>query len=155
LGVEGADIVADALLTQRNLKQLSVDLYFNNITENGTESVSKSILEINNPELRVLNYNLDFNYIKNEGAKAVGKTLSQMVNLRSLTIGVASKNFGYLGFKHIVNGIGHLTNLEELSFKCGINRVGPNGAEITRDLIKKLKNLRSLSINFYENYVGD
>lgn len=51
-----------------------------------------------------------------------------MTNLRSLNIGVASKNFGYLGFKHIVNGIAHLTDLEDFSFKCGINRVGPNGA---------------------------
>ena len=115
-------------MTQKKLKQLSLDLYFNNITEVGTEAISKSILEVNNPELRSLNYNLDFNYIKNEGGKAVGKTLSQMTNLRSLTIGVASKNFGYLGFKHVVNGIGHLTNLEELSLKCGINRVGPTGA---------------------------
>lgn len=32
LGIEGAEIIADALLTQKNLKALSVDLYFNNIT---------------------------------------------------------------------------------------------------------------------------
>ena len=79
----------------------------------------------------------------------MGKTLSEMKQLKSLSLGVASKNFGYLGFKFIVNGIGHLTNLEELSFKCGINRVGPGGAELTRDLILKLKNLKKLSINFF------
>lgn len=32
LGIDGAQVVADALLTQKKLKQLSVDLYFNNIT---------------------------------------------------------------------------------------------------------------------------
>jgi hypothetical protein len=78
-----------------------------------------------------------------------------MTNLRVLNLGVASKNFGYLGFKHIVNGLSHLTDLEEFSFKCGVNRVGPGGADITRDLIYKLKKLTKLSLNFYENYVGD
>jgi hypothetical protein len=71
---------------------------------------------------------LDFNYIKNEGAKAVGIMLSKMNNLRSLTLGVASKNFAYLGFKQLINGMSNLTDLEELSFKCGVNRVGAGGA---------------------------
>lgn len=70
-------------------------------------------------------------------------------------MGVASKNFGYLGFKHIVNGLSKLGQLKELTFRCGVNRVGANGAEITRDLLFKLPNLTFLSLNFYENYVGD
>lgn len=78
----------------------------------GTEAISKSIEEINNPNLKSLHYNLDFNYIENAGAKAVGNTLSKMTNLKVLSLGVASKNFGYLGFKHIVNGVNHLTDLE-------------------------------------------
>jgi hypothetical protein len=149
LGAEGAEIIADAIETQKELRVLSLDLYFNNITEVGTEILSKSILNINNPELKSLAYNLDFNYIKNEGAKAVGTTLSKMTNLRTLHLGVASKNFGYIGFKHIVNGLSALTDLEDFSFKCGVNRVGPNGAEITRDLIVKMKNLKRLNLNFY------
>ena len=72
-----------------------------------------------------------------------------MKSLKSLSLGVASKNFGYLGFKHVVNGLNHLTELEEFSFKCGVNRVGPGGAEITRDAINKMKNLRKISLNFY------
>lgn len=155
IGVEGAEIVADSILSQKHLQELYLDFYFNNITENGTEAIAKSLLEVNNPELKTLHLNLDFNYIKNEGAKAIGKTLAKMVNLKYLTLGVASKNFGYLGFKHIVNGITHLTDLEEFSFKCGINRVGQGGAEITRDLIYNLKKLKKVSLNFYENYVGD
>ena len=111
LGAEGAETLAEAILSQKSLTELGLDLYFNNITEVGTEILSKSILEINNPELNSLHYNLDFNYIKNDGAKAVGNTLSKMKNLRFLSLGVASKNFGYLGFKHIVNGLGHLTDL--------------------------------------------
>ncbi len=78
-----------------------------------------------------------------------------MTNLKSLHLGVASKNFAYLGFKQLVNGLSKLTELEELSFKCGVNRVGPNGAVITKDLLLKLKKLTKLSLNFYENYVGD
>jgi hypothetical protein len=42
---------------------------------------------------------LDFNYIKNEGGKEVGKMIPQLRKLKALHIGVASKNFGYLGFK--------------------------------------------------------
>lgn len=36
LGIEGAQLVADALLTQKSLTTLGVDLYFNNITSVGT-----------------------------------------------------------------------------------------------------------------------
>ena len=79
----------------------------------------------------------------------MGKTLSEMKQLKSLSLGVASKNFGYLGFKYIVNGLNHLTELEEFSFKCGVNRVGPGGAELTRDALKKMPKLKKLSINFY------
>jgi hypothetical protein len=102
-----------------------------------------------------LNINFDFNYIKNEGAKAVGTLMSRLQSLDVLHLGVASKNFGYLGFKHIVNGLAHLGQLKELTFRCGVNRVGANGAEITRDLLYKLPNLVALSLNFYENYIGD
>jgi hypothetical protein len=36
IGAEGAEIVSKALKTQKNLNYLSLDLYFNNITEVGT-----------------------------------------------------------------------------------------------------------------------
>lgn len=55
--------------------------------------------------LKSLEINFDFNYIKNEGGKAIGKMLEKMTNLESLSLGVASKNFGYLGFKHVVSGL--------------------------------------------------
>lgn len=55
--------------------------------------------------LKSLELNLDFNYIKNEGAKALGNVLANMTHLESLNLGVASKNFGYLGFKYIINGL--------------------------------------------------
>ena len=72
-----------------------------------------------------------------------------------MNLGVASKNFGYLGFKQLINGMSRLTDLEEFNFRCGVNRVGAGGAEITKDLLLKLKKLTKLSLNFYENYVGD
>jgi hypothetical protein len=72
-----------------------------------------------------------------------------MTNLRKLNLGVASKNFGYLGFKQLINGMSQLTDLEEFSFRCGVNRVGAGGAEITKDLLLKLKKLTKLSLSFY------
>jgi hypothetical protein len=39
IGAEGAFLVAKALKTQKQLNHLSVDLYFNNITEVGTQAV--------------------------------------------------------------------------------------------------------------------
>lgn len=78
----------------------------------GTEAISKAIEEINQPNLKNLLLNLDFNYIKNEGGKAIGTLLPRLTNIESLHLGVASKNFGYLGFKHIVNGLSHLTQLK-------------------------------------------
>lgn len=154
LGAEGAELVAKALKTQKNLNELSLDLYFNNITEAGTQAICDSLEEIKGG-FKTLYFNLDFNYIKNEGAKAVGTLLSHLQTLDTLHLGVASKNFGYLGFKYIVNGLTHLSQLKELNFRCGVNRVGPNGAEITRDLLYKLPSLKTLSLNFYENYIGD
>ena len=46
--------------------------------------------------------NFDFNYIKNEGGKYIGNMLKNLRKLESLNIGVASKNFGYLGFKSLI-----------------------------------------------------
>jgi len=54
--------------------------------------------------------------------------MTKMPQLKKLHIGVASKNFGYLGFKYLVNGLTSLTELEDFSFKCGVNRVGGGGA---------------------------
>lgn len=54
-----------------------------------------------------------------------------------------------------MNGIAQLTKLNELTLRAGINRVGGGGATITKNLLLKLVNLKSLNINFYENYVGD
>lgn len=155
IGPEGSLLVAEALKTQKNLNWLSVDVYFNNITEIGTEYICDGVEAIKHEGLKYLNLNFDFNYIKNEGAKAIGLLMSRLTDVESLHLGVASKNFGYLGFKHIINGLGHLGQLKELTFRCGINRVGGNGAQITRDLLYKLPLLTHLNLNFYENYVGD
>lgn len=111
LGAAGAEIVSKSILSQKNLDQLSLDFYFNNITEVGTEALCENILKINHENLKTFYFNLDFNYIKNEGAQAVGNMLSQMTNLKSLHLGVASKNFAYLGFKKLVNGLSKLTDL--------------------------------------------
>jgi hypothetical protein len=108
LGAEGAELVSKSLLTQKNLDYLGVDLYFNNITEVGTECICNAIDYVKTDKLKSLNLNLDFNYIKNEGAKTVATLISRLQSLETLHLGVASKNFGYLGFKHIVNGLGHL-----------------------------------------------
>lgn len=85
----------------------------------------------------------------------MGYLVGNLTTVHTLHLGVASKNFGYIGYKQIINGLSHLSQLTELNLRCGINRVGPNGALVTRDLLYKLPNLHSLSINFYENYVGD
>jgi len=50
-----------------------LDLYFNNITEVGTENLTSVITEFT--LLDNLELNLDFNYIKNEGGKSIGKML--------------------------------------------------------------------------------
>ena len=61
-----------------------------------------------------------------------------MKNLSELEIGVASKNFGYLGFKSMIDGMKHLTNLKKLTLRCGINRVGINGAQIVNEMLDKM-----------------
>jgi len=43
IGAEGALIVGDAIKTQTNLSYLSLDVYFNNITEIGTEHICNGI----------------------------------------------------------------------------------------------------------------
>lgn len=125
-----------------------MDLYFNNITETGTQFITQSVASINNEHLKYVNLNFDFNYIKNDGGKAIGKLLPQLTSVESLHIGVASKNFGYLGYKYIIEGLKPLTQLKELTLRCGINKVGYQGAEITRDLLLKLNKLEYLNIHF-------
>ena len=54
--------------------------------------------------------------------------LGNLKQLTELEIGVASKNFGYLGFKSVIDGMKTLTSLRKLVLRCGVNRVGINGA---------------------------
>jgi hypothetical protein len=61
------------------VQTLDIDLYFNNITEVGTQVLSESIGGIET--LEQLSLNLDFNYIKNEGAKDVGDMLKKLPKL--------------------------------------------------------------------------
>ena len=102
-----------------------------------------------------MNLNLDFNYIKNEGGKSVGQMIKKLTKLKELHIGVASKNFGYLGFKDIVKGMNERTDLEVLTFRCGVNRVGVNGATSVSEMLEKMTKLKDLDLGFVENYVGD
>lgn len=102
LGEEGAKIISEAILSQKALNELTLDLYFNNITETGTQFITQSVASINNDHLKYVNLNFDFNYIKNDGGKSIGKLLPQLKSVESLHIGVASKNFGYLGYKYII-----------------------------------------------------
>lgn len=69
----------------------------------GTENITQAISEMTN--LKYLELNLDFNYIKNEGGKSIGQMLPKMTSLEALNLGVASKNFGYLGFKDVIKGL--------------------------------------------------
>jgi hypothetical protein len=71
-----------------------------------------------------------------------------MTNLESLNLGVASKNFGYLGFKYVISGLQKLTQLKKLVLRCGVNRVGINGAEITKEMLAGMTNLEHLEIGF-------
>lgn len=99
---EGAQFIAKAI-KNRNFKHFELDLYFNNVTEVGTKDLAESIST--NQKLESLSLNLDFNYIKNEGGKELGTMFKQLPQLNSIQIGVASKNFGYLGFKSLIDGL--------------------------------------------------
>jgi len=65
-----------------------------------------------------------------------------------LEIGVASKNFGYLGFKSVIDGMRTLTGLTKLILRCGVNRVGINGAEIVKEMLGNMKQLSYLNLGF-------
>ncbi len=72
-----------------------------------------------------------------------------------MQLGVASKNFGYLGYKYVVSGVETLVGLKKLVLRCGDKRVGYNGAEVTKAMLEKLTVLEHLELGFIENYVGD
>lgn len=45
--------------------------------------------------------------------------------------------------------------MRSLRLRCGINRVGVNGAGIVNKMLEGMQNLETLSIGFVENYIGD
>lgn len=45
--------------------------------------------------------------------------------------------------------------LEKLEIIIGVNKCGMNGAELLKKVLFKHDKLKSLKINFLENYVGD
>ena len=42
-----------------------------------------------------------------------------------------------------------------MTLRCGVNRVGINGAEIVGTMLGGMKKLQHLTIGFVENYIGD
>lgn len=48
---------------------------------------------------------MEFNYIEEEGAQYLGQALSKLVNLKTLHLNVATKNFGPSGFHDIMMGL--------------------------------------------------
>lgn len=67
--------------------------------------------------------------------------LSKLRNLKELEIGVATKNFGYLGFKSVIEGMRTQTGLRKLVLRCSVNRVGMNGALIVKDMLNDMPQL--------------
>lgn len=156
IAVEGARVLAPYISGWKNLQAFNLDLFFNNVTREGAEKISASISQLTN--LTSLRLNLDFNYIENEGGIAVGNSLKPLQNLRSLSIGCASKNFGFSGFEGIAQGMRNLKQhqLENLTVVCGVNRVGPQGADELAKVIKYHEDtIKNLRIDFLENYIGD
>lgn len=81
--------------------------------------------------------------------------LKKLPSLDQLHIGVASKNFGYLGFKSLVDGMSSQKNVKALTLRCGVNRVGINGASIVNKMLEGMTNLETLTLGFVQNYIGD
>lgn len=68
---------------------------------------------------------------------------------------MASKNFGYLGFKSLIDGMSSQKQLKSLTLRCGVNRVGINGAGIVNKMLEGMQSLETLNLGFVENYIGD
>jgi hypothetical protein len=81
--------------------------------------------------------------------------LKKLPQLSELHIGVASKNFGYLGFKSLIDGMSAQKEVKTLTLRCGVNRVGINGAGIVNKMLIGMQNLETLNLGFVENYIGD
>lgn len=67
--------------------------------------------------------------------------LKKLPQLQELHIGVASKNFGYLGFKAVVDGMASQKKVRSLTLRCGVNRVGINGAGIVNKMLEGMQEL--------------
>lgn len=74
--------------------------------------------------MKTLKVSYDFNNIENDGGKAFGDELKKLVNLVELSVNVGTKNFGFPGFNAIAGAIVNLKQLEHLTLKLAINKVG-------------------------------
>ena len=74
--------------------------------------------------------------------------LKKLPQIDELHIGVASKNFGYLGFKSLIDGMSYQKSVRVLTFRCGVNRVGINGASIVNKMLENMNNIETLTLGF-------
>lgn len=49
----------------------------------------------------------------------------------------------------------HQKDLKTLGLRCGVNRVGINGASIVNKMLESMQSLETLNLGFVENYIGD
>ena len=75
--------------------------------------------------------------------------------MKDLSVNAATKNFGWDGYEAIVSAIEKLPPLENLELIIGINKCGLPGAELLKKTLFKHDKLKTLKINFLENYIGD
>jgi hypothetical protein len=85
----------------------------------------------------------------------LGPALAKLVDLETLHINVATKNFGPDGFHSVMMGLTKLHKVTDLSIICGINRVGISGVNDLKTVIGSMPLLKKVKIDFLENYIGE
>ncbi len=54
----------------------------------------------------------------------VGNAIKQLKNITNLKLNMATKNFGYIGYKAVILALHEITHLDILELIIGVNRCG-------------------------------
>jgi hypothetical protein len=81
--------------------------------------------------------------------------LANLTHIEVLSLNLATKNFGRIGYQSVILSLHKLNKLKELELVIGVNKCGPLGAEEFKHLLIRHNKLRVLKFNFLENYVQD
>ncbi|EWS73811.1 kinase domain protein (macronuclear) [Tetrahymena thermophila SB210] len=152
IGDEGSKNLGKSITLCKNITTLTLNLSQNNIGALGSKKLGTQITECNN--ITTLMLSLSYNNIGDEGTKDLGTRIAQCNNITTLTLNLSDNKIGALCAKDLGTSIALCKNITTLTLNLSYNNIGDEGIKDLGTNIVQWKNITNLTLNLKSNKIG-